>query len=359
MSTPTSRSDTPDDHTDRRSPEHAWYEPGAFEIATGVHRIPLPLPGDALRAVNVYALDDGPAVTLIDSGWLTVEAPRVLDAGLRRIGRALSDVHRILVTHVHRDHYTLATEIRRRFGARIELGAGERPSLQYILSPHGTINGMDIRLRRAGAASLAKQWREHVHTAGDGWEMPDAWIRGTTTVEVGGRSLDVVSTPGHTRGHVVFHDRANGLLFAGDHVLPRITPSIGFEPVPADSPLEAYLTSLALVRERPEARLLPAHGPVAGSVHSRVDELFAHHDRRLTLSVGAVSHGATTAFEVARALRWTQKEYFFGDLDVLNRILAVNETLAHLDVLVSRKLLAAETTGHEPTVRHRIVSGLA
>ena len=40
---------------------HAWERPGAFEVAPGVHRIPLPLPGDALKAVNVYA--DRPTAT--------------------------------------------------------------------------------------------------------------------------------------------------------------------------------------------------------------------------------------------------------------------------------------------------------
>jgi hypothetical protein len=32
-----------------------WTEPGLFTVAPGVHRIPLPLPNDGLRAVNVYA----------------------------------------------------------------------------------------------------------------------------------------------------------------------------------------------------------------------------------------------------------------------------------------------------------------
>ena len=52
-------------------------------------------------------------------------------------------------------------------------------------------------------------------------------------IELKSRTLRVVPTPGHTQGHVVFTDSASGLLFAGDHVLPHITPSIGFEPVSA------------------------------------------------------------------------------------------------------------------------------
>lgn len=68
-------------------------------------------------------------------------------------------------------------------------------------------------------------------------------------------------TPGHTRGHFVHRDASAGVLFAGDHVLPHITPSIGFEPIRTTSPLRHHLASLALMREMPDTPLLPAHGP--------------------------------------------------------------------------------------------------
>ena len=59
-----------------------WVTPGAFEVAPGVHRIPLPLPLDGLRAVNVYALRDGDGLVLIDAGWALDVARRT--AGGRR-----------------------------------------------------------------------------------------------------------------------------------------------------------------------------------------------------------------------------------------------------------------------------------
>ena len=49
-------------------PDGDWTAPGVYRSAPGVHRIPLPLPHDGLRAVNVYALPDGDGWTLIDSG---------------------------------------------------------------------------------------------------------------------------------------------------------------------------------------------------------------------------------------------------------------------------------------------------
>ena len=37
---------------------HAWTEPAVDDLGGGVHRIPLPLPLDGLKAVNVYAITD-------------------------------------------------------------------------------------------------------------------------------------------------------------------------------------------------------------------------------------------------------------------------------------------------------------
>ena len=173
------------------------------------------------------------------------------------------------------------------------------------------------------------------------------WLEGDQRVEVGARAIDAIHTPGHTQGHYVYADRAAGLLFAGDHVLPTITPSVGFEPAAVSSPLSDFLASLTKMRSLPDLRLLPAHGPIAPSVHARVDELLEHHEHRLALSLDAITGGARTAYEVAGDLPWTRHEHRFDTLDVFNGTLAALETLAHLDVLVSRGL----------AVRHRAAPG--
>ena len=95
-----------------------------------------------------------------------------------------------------------------------------------------------------------------------------------------------------------------------------------------------YLDSLKLVRGLPDRRLLPAHGPVAPSVHARVDELVEHHDTRLRLIDETIGAGAHTASEAARRMLWTRRGRAFTELDLLGRCLAVTETMAHLDVLV-------------------------
>src|SRR6266516_5624845 len=103
-----------------------WADPGLFTVAPGVHRVPLPLPTDALRAVNVYVVEDGDGLVLIDAGWALEVARRQLEAALTALDAGLPDIRRFLITHVHRDHYTQALAIRRDLGTAVALGAGER-----------------------------------------------------------------------------------------------------------------------------------------------------------------------------------------------------------------------------------------
>jgi glyoxylase-like metal-dependent hydrolase (beta-lactamase superfamily II) len=327
---------------------HDWENPGAFAVAEGVHRIPLPLPGDGLRAVNVYAIEDGTGLTLIDSGWALDEARERLEAGLAEIGHELGDVRSFLVTHLHRDHYTMALTVRRLFGSRVLIGAGEQPSLDVILSRDDrTPNFYGLLLRRCGAGPVIDRLRRAGPARNPAeWEKPDEWLTGADEIELPGRKLRVIPTPGHTRGHVVYADAGHGLLFAGDHVLPHITPSIGFEAARPELPLGDYLASLRLVRSMPDLRLLPAHGPVADSAHARIDELTAHHDRRLDACAAVIASGAVTAYEAARQLTWTRRERQFDELDPFNQMMAVMETAAHLDVLVSQgRLSSSEPDG--------------
>jgi glyoxylase-like metal-dependent hydrolase (beta-lactamase superfamily II) len=121
-------------------------------------------------------------------------------------------------------------------------------------------------------------------------------------------------------------------------VLPTITPSIGFEPVPVAQPLGDFMGSLTKVRGLPDLTLLPAHGPVAPSTHARVDQLLEHHEERLRLSLEALEAGAFTAYDVAGALPWTRHERRLADLDSFNAALASLETKAHLELLVARGL---------------------
>jgi hypothetical protein len=149
-----------------------------------------------------------------------------------------------------------------------------------------------------------------------------------------------------------------GLLFAGDHVLPHITPSLGFQESPSRQPLREYLESLNVVRRLPDMRLLPAHGPVSPSTHSRVDELVDHHDQRLALMADVLADGECTGYDVAHAIGWTRRQRKLDDLDLMNQMLAICETIYHLDLLVAQAR-AVSHTGEDGIRRYRQAHSVA
>jgi glyoxylase-like metal-dependent hydrolase (beta-lactamase superfamily II) len=311
--------------------------------------MPLPLP-DELAAVNVYAIEQPEGLTLIDAGQALRRAHAQLEESLASLGYSLGDVREFLVTHAHRDHYTLGTRIRKEHGARLRLGIREAPALAAVGRPDWPAYSSQLKqLRRCGADGLVEEIGGDAKAQGIDaalWEPPDSWITDDEEIAVGARRLVAIPTPGHTQGHLVFHELAAGILFAGDHVLPHITPSIGLEPVPGRSPLRDFLGSLRRVRRLPDSLLLPAHGPVVPSSHARVDELLLHHDDRLSNTLEAVRAGCTTGFEVAARLRWTSRLVDFAGLPMFHRMMAVVETGAHLEVLVEQGLVT-ETMENE------------
>jgi glyoxylase-like metal-dependent hydrolase (beta-lactamase superfamily II) len=325
-------------------PDGVWTDPGAYRVAENVHRIPLPLPSDGLKAVNVYVLTTPEGLVMVDSGWAIDAAREALVAALDAMGASLGDIRRCLITHVHRDHYTLGVKLRSEFDLTVALGAGERPSLEFLHDEERRPRGRQVaELRSHGAKELAEEISKVVFETPDlsVWAFPDDWLT-EGRLDLAGRSLEVVETPGHTAGHVVFHDEAAELLFAGDHVLPTITPSIGLQPARTDNPLGDFLGALAKVRARPDARLLPAHGAVTQSAHKRVDELIAFHGDRLDAMEKSIQAGATSVFEVASSQLWTRRGTRLEDLDIFNRMMAIGETGSHLDLLVAQGRLTRE-----------------
>lgn len=323
-----------------------WSEPGLEEVAEGVFRMALPLRDIGLKAVNVYAVADGDRLSLIDAGWSDRFSAEALRVALRQLGRTTADVERVLVTHSHGDHYSQAVDLRRAHGTRVALGQGERASMQLMASSgEAVIRSQYVKLQRHGADPVVEALQAAGHRTQiphHQWESPDVWIGGEELIGMEERELHAIPTPGHTAGHYVFADKEHGLLFAGDHILPHITPSIGFEAVSSERPLADYLESLTLVRAMDDMILLPAHGAPACSAHRRVDELLEHHVERLAACQAAVGASVATAYETAQCLPWTRHERDFADLDPYNKMLATFETAAHLDVLVERGGLEQE-----------------
>ena len=318
---------------------HSWERPTLEEVAEGIWRTPLPLPGDALRAVNAYLVRDGDRYLLVDCGWNRQESWERLAEALRRLGAGPDQVRWVFATHVHSDHYGLAGRVRQSSGAVVSLGRRERESLlAYRDHPQEARRRTAERLRQLAGEDVARLLEAGAAGSPDSRPPadPDIYLSGGEDLLLGGRELEVLATPGHTRGHLCLYDRGHQILFAGDHVLPQITPSIGVELHRPGSPLADFLSSLELVGDLPCRLVLPAHGPVFTDLKGRVLELAEHHRLRLEECLEQVAQGARTAREVADRLPWTRHRRRFQDLDPFNQMLAVFESELHLQLLAER-----------------------
>ena len=110
-----------------------WIDSGPEDLGDGIHRIPLPLPTDALRAVNVYVIENGEDLVLVDGGWALPESEQVLRRGLAKLGYDPRDITDFLVTHIHRDHYTQAVALRAE--ARVTGSASRSRDVAPALQP--------------------------------------------------------------------------------------------------------------------------------------------------------------------------------------------------------------------------------
>lgn len=317
----------------------SWESPGLPEVERvrpGLWSVPVPLPNNPLRYVLVYMLELRDGLAVIDTGWSTEEAWTALVAGMGTAGYSPQDVRAILVTHIHPDHYGLAGRLREASGAWIALHPADAALIpaRYGLDIDALLANMSALLVDAG---VPEEMRAELTGASMGVREfvaaaePDVLLEDRTTVPLAGWDLVTLHTPGHSPGHVCFHDRTRRLLFSGDHVLPRISPSVAVHVQQPDNPLADFLDALGGVRDLDTDEVLPAHEWRFRGLAARVDELREHHRRRLDETEAAInaSPGAT-CWEVTLRLRWSRD---WTEMKGFMRRAAVGETLAHLVLL--------------------------
>lgn len=139
------------------------------------------------------------------------------------------------------------------------------------------------------------------------------------------RDMFVLHTPGHTPDHFCLHDPESGVFFAGDHVLPTITPHISGVSTSQD-PLLSFFDSLDRVGEIPGIQqVLPAHGHPFSDLRERTQAIKAHHFERLE-KIHEISRGFSRPASVAEFSQQLFRKRSWGSM-------AESETFAHLEHL--------------------------
>jgi glyoxylase-like metal-dependent hydrolase (beta-lactamase superfamily II) len=309
-------------------------------LGDGIVQIRLPMTGSPLRYINGYLIEEDDGYTLIDCGWKADDVLTAIHEGLAEHGAVLGDVKRILITHMHYDHYGLAGTLRRAGVPELVLHEFDWDFASRILTnPLEADRAANVWLGKNGYEVTPSDDEAEHHRMNE-LTQPTRMVRGDERI---GR-LRVVWTPGHTPGHICLVDTVSSKMFTGDHVLDPITPHVGFWSPHHGDPLGNYIASLHKVGKIGATGVLPAHGEPFPDLQRRVDQLLEHEATRESQIVEAFAGASATGAEIASRLPWTRRNKSFAELGEFHQEFAVAETLAHLEHLRVQKRAEREET---------------
>ena len=328
-------------------------DPGTVEarvraVLPGVYLLHLPLPMKP-TIVNVYLIDGGDEWALVDTGMHTPESLAAFRAALAELGVAPERVRKIICTHHHPDHFGSSRSHRADTGATLYLHRAEWARAQTFLPTDRPAEAVRFFL----AHGIPLQRFANVPRPRDIWgglyvtAEPDVFIADGDEISVGRRRVQVVWTPGHAPGHCVLYLPEERAMIVGDHLLPKITPHVGFGPGSTGNPLADFLDSQRKVQRFDVAHVLPAHGGVFADHRRRANQIIQHHEARLADIADIARRRPHTAYDVAR-----RAFGFDSDSPLTYQFPATFETLAHLEYLRHAGTVRSEETADGQILWH-------
>ena len=304
-----------------------------FVSASGIRAYLLPVETFPGHVNNIYLILDGDLITLLDVG----SGLEMSNEGLeRRVAEVrerfreevtLEQVQHVIISHAHMDHFGWTGRFARPGGAEVyvhELDARVLNNFEERL----VLASKDLRvfMERAGVKPEARAALEEMYRFSKDF-FKSGEIR--HAVRDGDRIINgyrVHHVPGHCPGQICLE--VEDLLFTADHVLARITPHQSPASITPFCGLELYLRSLQRIRRIEGITVaLPGHESPIEDLAGRIDDIVAHHRRRLD-RVLDICGEPRSLVGVSRTL--------FGDQAGYNRILALEEAGAHVEYLFER-----------------------
>ena len=306
------------------------------ELSGGVLRVTMPLP---MRPGHVHcyllAVDGG--FVVVDSGLGLADAKERWAAELAQLD---GPVVGLFISHFHPDHIGAAADVRELTGARAFQGTVDAAQARLVFENDDWSRSLADWFQLHGVPAAVK---EELIEQGLLYRPFIRRIADPELVDDGDRlhGWDVVAAPGHADGQLTL--LKDGVLIAADHLLARITPTVGLWPASRPDPLGDYLASLERTIELAPAVAYGGHGDPVTDPVGRAQELIAHHHERLDVTAAALGRQPHTGYEVSHPL--------FGDeLPPHVRRFAVAETLSHLERLVLEGRAERHVAEHEGNV---------
>jgi glyoxylase-like metal-dependent hydrolase (beta-lactamase superfamily II) len=310
-----------------------------IRVLNGVYQIKSPGPGSGSWPTNVYVIEGGDGHIVVDSGWDSQESLWALQEGMKGANLKLRDIKKLVITHIHPDHYGLSGKIRQVCGAqvaihRVDAGfitprykdfADLLQKTEELLGQNGVPQDLLPQLKEASL------WMNKYVTP----DSPDVVLEDRDIISNDSFEFQVLWTPGHSPGHICLYEKEKRFILTGDHVLFETTPHVGYNPLSGDNPLGDYISSLKKLENLKVNFVLPGHGPLFNALWLRIEKILEHHERRRRAIMNSLHDGMKTAYEVAQRIPWMTDRggTVFQSLQVWDKRMAVTETLAHLKLL--------------------------
>ncbi len=317
--------------------------------------IPIPFP---IRSVNVYFIEDS-IPTLIDAGFHSEEGLSVVEHALREKGVRLSDIRRVLLTHGHIDHVGLAGKIQEAGGAEVFIYPRDREKCIWNIKTYAEKKKTPfLRFFKEGGLpeDIVKVISTQMDTRFKSFFPGDFAVKDLETdkkITFDTFTLEVVHSPGHTRGSVCFFDRKNRTFFSGDHLLEKITSNPVVELETRENgagyqSLSHYLESLNLTEQLDIDQVLPGHGSPFRNHRTRIAEIKEHHRSRgeeilRILRSHPEGRNGINLFAITMTV--------FPELKAWDIFLGMSEILGHLEILEKNGLIGSRTISEQRIYR--------
>lgn len=282
-----------------------------MEITPRIHSVPAPQAFyTGPQAPNVYLVTDGGEGALIDSGFGDEQSVRARLEYLRQ--RPDVKLRYIVLTHHHFDHSGGAHQLRQAAGAEVVLHPQEE---RFLRDWQGDApQDIDIPAEQKAVAEQVRRFRQQAAEA-----TPDVPIADGGMLSVGGLTLEVVHTPGHTLGSICIYLREERALFTGDTALGLGTVAISPPPY---GDMRLYLESLERLKGYDSVLMLPGHGRPVQDTARKLQELIDHRHEREEQVLRLLADGKTTPQAMLVAI--------YPELDRRMLPMALRQIEAHL-----------------------------
>jgi glyoxylase-like metal-dependent hydrolase (beta-lactamase superfamily II) len=291
---------------------------------------------------DVYVLQRGTDVALVDAGVAHPETRAELEAGLAEFGLALADVDDVVLTHWHADHAGLAGEIQTESGATVHVHAADADLVSGAEAAWDAYRAREERrfaewqIPERKATELRSFLDAHADARGEPVDVTP--FEAGAGLNVGGFDLDVVHLPGHAAGLCGFAfegTEARTEAFVGDAILPKYTPNVGGADLRVDAPLQRYVESLERIVDAEWGRAWPGHRDPIDAPAKRARTILDHHRERTRRVVEVLETEGPCDV-------WTVSAHLFGGLERIHILHGPGEAWAHLDHLHDADVVARD-----------------